>query len=330
VLEVIARAARDGAPARAESNLELDLGLDSMGRVELLTDLEQRFGAKVPEEDAQRIFTVRELVDAIRTHGRGAAQDPGGSAWTALLASDPPADPRLTGILGPKMIPVALQFAIIRAAVTLARLVIRLEVRGRAHLPARGPYVISPNHQSYLDSFLLAGVLPWRVFRQVFYVGASEYFESPFMRWFARQVNVVPVDPDAGLVPAMQAGGFGLRHGRVLVLFPEGERSIDGSVKPFKKGAAILSLHLSAPIVPVAMDGVYQVWARNRAIDWSRLRPWRRAPIILQFGAPLPAAVAAAAGMVAPVTVPDGAYEARTAELRARVQEMWEEIHRAL
>ena len=109
------------------------------------------------------------------------------------------------------------------------------------------------------------GVLPWRIFRQVFFVGASEYFETPFMRWFARQANVVPVDPDASLVPAMQAGGFGLRHGRVLVLFPEGERSIDGTVRTFKKGAAILSTHLSAPIVPVALDGIFEVWARNRA-----------------------------------------------------------------
>jgi long-chain acyl-CoA synthetase len=330
VLEVIARAARDGAQARAESNLELDLGLDSMERVELLTDLEQRFGAKVPEGEAQRIFTVRELVDAIRSHARGVAQDPAGSAWTTLLASDPPPDPRLTGILGPKLIPVALQFAILRAAVAVSQLVIRLDVRGREHLPALGPFIVSPNHQSYLDSFLLAGVLPWRVFRQVFYVGASEYFETPFMRWFARQVNVVPVDPDAGLVPAMQAGGFGLRHGRVLVLFPEGERSIDGTVKPFKKGAAILSLHLSAPIVPVAMDGVYEVWARNRSIDWDRLRPWRRAPIVLRFGTPLPAAVPVVAGTTAPVEVPDGAYEARTAELRARVLQMWEEMHEEL
>ena len=54
-------------------------------------------------------------------------------------------------------------------------------------------------------------------------------------------MNVVPVDPDTNLVRAMQAGAFGLRHGKILVLFPEGERSPDGTPRTFKKGAAILS-----------------------------------------------------------------------------------------
>ena len=69
---------------------------------------------------------------------------------------------------------------------------------------------------------------------------------------------------DSNLVQAMKAGGFGLRHGMILILFPEGERSIDGSVKTFKKGAAVLSLHLGAPIVPIALEGIYELWPRNR------------------------------------------------------------------
>jgi long-chain acyl-CoA synthetase len=324
ILAVIARAARDGAPARAEANLELDLGLDSMERVELLTDLEQRFAAKVPEEDAQRIFTVRELVEAIRTHGTGAVQGTGASAWATILASDPPADQRLADILGPKTVPAIVQFAILWAAMLLARVVVRFDVRGLEHLPASGPYLITPNHQSYLDSFFLMGSLPWRIFRQVFFVGASEYFETPFMRWFARQVNVVPVDPDSSLVPAMQAGGFGLRHGRVLVLFPEGERSIDGTVKSFKKGAAILSQHLSAPIVPVALDGIYEIWPRNRPIAWGVLRPWRRAPVAIHVGPPLPAPRPIGAGDA----LPEGAYEALTTALRDRIDAMWRAAHR--
>src|SRR4029450_582488 len=104
----------------------------------------------------------------------------------------------------------------------------------------------------------------------------------------ARFARVIPVDPDSSLVPAMQAGGFGLRHGKVLVLFPEGERSIDGTVKSFKKGAAILSQHLGAPIVPGALDGLYPIWPRNRRIAWRLLTPWRRVRVAVRFGAPLP------------------------------------------
>ena len=78
----------------------------------------------------------------------------------------------------------------------------------------------------------------------------------------------MPVDPDANLVRAMQAGAFGLRHGRVLVLFPEGERSPDGTPRTFKKGAAILSTHLGVPIVPVAIRGVFEMWPRGKGFQW--------------------------------------------------------------
>ncbi len=136
-------------------------------------------------------------------------------------------------------------------------------------LPTHGPYILSPNHQAYIDPFLLAAALPFAAFRDLFFVGAAEYFETPFSRWFARTVNLIPVDPDANLATAMQASAAGLRLNKILVLFPEGERSIDGELKKFRKGAPILSAHLDAPIVPVALDGLYELWPRGRSLNWT-------------------------------------------------------------
>ena len=154
------------------------------------------------------------------------------------------------------------------AAARLFRLLVtRVRVQGLEHLPARGPYLLCPNHQSFIDPFVLGGVLPYRTFVEMFAVGAAEYFQTPLMAWVARQINVVPVDADASLVPAMKASAFGLAHGKVLLLFPEGERSIDGTVKRFKKGAPILAQHLGVPIVPVALRGLYEIWPRGQAID---------------------------------------------------------------
>ena len=90
------------------------------------------------------------------------------------------------------------------------------------------------------------------------------------MRTLARLLRVVVVDPDANLIPAMRAGAFGLRHGRVLVLYPEGERTIDGTPKIFKKGAAILSIHLQVPIVPVAIEGFHEAWPRGKTFPEIR------------------------------------------------------------
>src|SRR5690606_40408858 len=145
-------------------------------------------------------------------------------------------------------------------------------------------YLICPNHESYLDPLFLVPALPWRIARQLFSVGASEYFETPLMRWLSMQLNVVPVDPDASLVRAMQAGAAGLRDGRVLLLFPEGERSIDGTVRRFKKGAAILSRHLQAPIVPVAIEGAFPIWPRNRPFNWRALMPGAGTVVRLRLG----------------------------------------------
>ena len=116
-------------------------------------------------------------------------------------------------------------------------------------------------------------MLPWQVFRDSFAVGTSEIFGTGFMRTLARWLRVVVVDPDANLIPAMRAGAFGLRHGRVLILYPEGERSIDGTPKIFKKGAAILSIHLQVPIVPVAIEGFHEAWPRGK--QFQRLLPCR-------------------------------------------------------
>jgi long-chain acyl-CoA synthetase len=111
----------------------------------------------------------------------------------------------------------------------------------------------------------------------------------------------------------MKAGAFGLSHGKVLVLFPEGERSIDGTVKRFKKGASILSRHLAVPIVPVAVQGAYEVWPRGRAFNWQGLLPWRRARVRVRFGDPM--------------AFIEGETSAAAADrLRAVVQRLWEEL----
>jgi long-chain acyl-CoA synthetase len=146
-------------------------------------------------------------------------------------------------------------------------------------------------------------------------VGASEYFESPFMSRFARATNIVPVDPNANLMRAMQAGAAGLRLGKVLVLFPEGERSIDGELKPFRKGAAVLASHLDVPIVPVAIDGLYRLWPRSRGFQWRALLPWRGTPIRLRFGAP--------------ARVTHGDDQATAAALRGAVEVLFGEIRAA-
>jgi long-chain acyl-CoA synthetase len=311
VAAIAARLERE--TVRPDDNLELELGLDSMERVELLTTLERRQGTRVAAESRAGIFTVRGLVEAVLAAPADGdtAVEPADTdlAWDTLLR-EPPDQALIDDLSKPKFIRAAVLFVLFRLAALPARVLLGFRATGQAHLPAGGPFIICPNHQTYLDGALLVAALPFRVFRQLFLVGAAEYFERPFMRWLAVATNIVPVDPNANLITAMRAGAAGLRLEKVLILFPEGERSIDGEMKIFRKGAAILSSHLDAPIVPVALDGLFPIWPRGRSLNWRALLPWRAQRVRFEFGPP--------------IGVTRGAYDEGTATLRRAVEEMFE------
>lgn len=289
-LQLLREASHDKTAVRASANLELDLGLDSIERVEVLTNLEQLFGVNIPEEVAQSTYTVRQLVDAVRSRASKPASVRPVGAWDKLFADLSEDEPLFNNLLEPHRIVTLFVFVILKFANLLARFLVRFRVTGLENLPHKGAFLICPNHESYLDPFFLVSALPYSLFRQLFFVGASEYFATPLRAKAARLMHLVPVDPDTNLLCAMQAGAFGLRHAMALVLFPEGERSIDAEVKKFKKGAAILSTHLQAPIIPVAIRGTFSIWPRNRGIVWKAFLPWAGARVNLQFGLPMQSA----------------------------------------
>ncbi len=296
---------------RPSDNLELDLGLDSMQRIELLVAVEKELGGDVEESAMAEIYTVRQLVDAIResaANGKtrtSSGQQPAG--WKSILQEEP-TDPEVLALARSGGLREQLLNAAFQPLQIFAYDRFHLRVSGLEKLPTQGPYIISSNHQSYLDPVVLASVLSWRVFRNLFAVGTSEIFGSGFMRRLARWLRVIVVNPDANLVSAMRAGAFGLRHDRILILYPEGERSIDGTPRTFKKGAAILSIHLQVPIVPVAIEGFHDAWPRGRRFQ-------KFAPLKIQIGDPIYPPPEAEAS--------ESAYEELTAKLKARVVGMW-------
>lgn len=308
-------AARLGKPTvPPEANLELDLGLDSMERVELLTMLERRAGTSVAAETRARIFSVRQLVEAVlaapAASSAAVADQASEPPWRSILA-EAPAPELAAELRKPKRLVAAVFYLVLRVLALVSRLFVRVRVSGRSNLPAAGPFLICPNHQTFFDAFFLCAALPYRTLRQLFFVGAAEFFETRARQRFARLINLVPVDPDAHLVQAMQAGAAGLRLGKVLILFPEGEREIDGQLKRFRKGAAILAGELDVPIVPVALDGLFPLWPRGRPIQWKALRPWRSREVSVVFGAPLRVpAGAPAEGTSALATAVSGLLEA--------------------
>ena len=289
-----------------DDNLELDLGLDSMERVELLTDLAHRLGAEVEDSAASEVYSVRELVDMVRKNiGTVSRQAPG---WATVFEGET-TDPEVLAITHPRPVVGFFWWLCGKAVKWASAVLFKLRVEGMENLPD-GPCVMCPNHSSYLDAPILTAALPSKAFHNVFYVGTSEIFGSGSMRKFAQFLHLIPVDPDSNLVPAMRAGAYGLRAGKILIMYPEGERSIEGPPKKFKKGAAILAQHLNVPIVPVAEYGFHACWPRGKGFQGFH-------PLRIRVGKPIYPDLN---------EKPELAYERLTEELRDRVVEMWNEL----
>jgi long-chain acyl-CoA synthetase len=312
-LAIVRESSRNPLDAiRPTHNLELDLGLDSMQRVELLTALEQQLGGDVPESQLAEVYSVRDLVDAIlASAGRGEGQASAAAPPWSTILSEPVTDPEVLELARHNKVAEVSFFLLGRLIYLFALDRFHLKTRGLENLPEKGPYLLCSNHQSYFDPLVMAAALPWRLFRDTFALGTSDIFGKGFMRRLARWARVVVLDPDANLVPAMRAGAFGLSQGHILVLYPEGERTNDGNLTVFRKGAAILSIHAQAPIVPIAIEGFYEAWPRHTKFP-------KFTDLQLVFGKPIQPPPLSAAS--------EAAYERMTAELKSRVTAMWQEL----
>ena len=134
------------------------------------------------------------------------------------------------------------------------------------------------------------------------------YFTNAAMAQLARLINVVPIDPDLQLLHAMRAGAVGLHAGKILNIYPEGQRSFDGKLHEFKKGAAILATELKLSIVPVALDGTYRIWPRK---SWR----FRLAKVKITFGEPIDVH-----RLISGEMDEDAVYQKVTSELKRRIQ----------
>src|SRR6476469_7090323 len=311
-IAVIRNAGKAEKPVLPSSNLELDLGFDSMERVELVVALEREMQAEVDEKVIAQVYTVRELVDAVlqARGGDAAASRTAAAGWDTVLAIEPD-DPKVLAALNSSRLFTFMWFVFGKLAGVIVRVFFGLTVSGKEKLPKHGPFILSPNHQSFLDGPVVATQIPWRLFRNMFYVGTSEIFGRGAFQYLGRTFRLVPVDPDSNLVNAMRAGAYGLKKGRNLVLYPDGERSVDGTPKKFKKGAAILAAHLKVLIFPVALEGFYDSWPRSRRFP-------RLTRLQVRFGDPI----------LPPETMtnPEETYRQITEELRSHITEMWEQM----
>jgi 1-acyl-sn-glycerol-3-phosphate acyltransferase len=145
----------------------------------------------------------------------------------------------------------------------------RVRVIGRARLPWRGPAVLVANHLSTLDVLVLYGL-----FRPFKWVSKAELFRVPFIGWNMRLNGCVPIQRgDHESVRRMMAHCRAhLARGAPVLLFPEGTRSPDGRLRPFRDGAFRLAAEAGVPIIPVVVTGTRDALPKNGLMLRQRMR----------------------------------------------------------
>lgn len=145
---------------------------------------------------------------------------------------------------------------------TLCRAYFGLEFRGVEYIPAVGPLIITPNHQTFADPPLVT--IPVR--RPIHYMAWSRLFAVPVFSTLIRRLRAFPVEIDRSDGRAVREAVRLLRAGEALMIFPEGGRTPDGQLQPFKLGAFRLAVAHDTPVLPVTIAGAWAAWPPGRRL----------------------------------------------------------------
>jgi long-chain acyl-CoA synthetase len=239
-----------------------ELGLSSLERVELMIALEDRFQTRLDEgrfSQAARVADLKQLVE---------------QPITAEDLAEPVEFPSWN-----RTWPVRLVRRLAQAVwiLPLARAFAWARIEGREHLRGiDGPVIFAANHQSHMDVPVILAALPAHIRARVAPAMAKEFFKAHFFpeghswkQWFTNSVNyyLAAFYFNAFPLPQREAGarqtltyvGDLVGDGWSILIFPEGERSATGTIKPFRGGIGMMASRLDIPVVPVRLDGVDRV-----------------------------------------------------------------------
>jgi 1-acyl-sn-glycerol-3-phosphate acyltransferase len=162
-----------------------------------------------------------------------------------------------------------------------------LRTQGRRHVPARGPAILIANHQSFLDPVLIAVAAR----RRPGALARKTLFGHPAFAWLIRSFNAIPVDQEGIGIQGIRVAIDFLRQGRVLIVFPEGGRTPDGTLQPLMPGIQLLIKRAGAPVVPVGIAGAYAAWPswRHYPIPAPLFLPANKSCLAVSISPPLDA-----------------------------------------
>ena len=135
----------------------------------------------------------------------------------------------------------------------------RFRVHGLENFPESGSTLICSNHQSFLDPVVIGIASP----QPLNYLARQTLFKFKLMRKFLTLNDAIPIDRESIGLAGVKESLKRLKRGEMLVMFPEGTRSDDGELLPFKPGFELLARRTKSRLLPIGLDGCYQAFPRN-------------------------------------------------------------------
>ncbi|MBM3707702.1 MAG: AMP-binding protein [Actinobacteria bacterium] len=270
-------------PVSRSSKLESDVGLDSLELIELSAAIEEKYNIEVDDAAITKDTTIEELEKMI---------------------SSPPKESKRIPFYS---FPYWLAVRIIRAAFQyflypFISMLYILKVYGRENLKGlKGPVVFAANHISNLDTFVVLYSMPLKVrYRVTALMSIEHHFQNFFYRkgLLIRRVieaigfyllvnlavNACPLSRTHGFKQVLENVGKLIDRGWSVLIFPEGGVTLDGSIRKFESGIGIIALDMKVPVVPVKIEGLYNI-LRNGILPWGHMPKWPRVKIT--FGKPV-------------------------------------------
>lgn len=152
----------------------------------------------------------------------------------------------------------------------LLKVFFRFKVEGIENLPEKTNFVVVANHSSFLDPVVLGAAIP----QQIYWIALRSLFNKGWLRFLMKVTETVPTGGSS------DKAVYYLNKNKEIGIFPEGDRSPDGTLKEFRRGAALLALRTGRPIVPCAIIGTYE------ALPWPTKFP-KFVPIKIKIGQPI-------------------------------------------
>ncbi len=242
-----------GIQLKPTDHIETDLAFDSLDMVAMQGFIQQTFGTNINAADMPGFKNIEAMAQHVaysKTRMEFKVED-----WHALLNEDTSHLPLPQSDFGMPLL--------LKSSSLFFKLYNHLEIKGKEHIPDKGPMIIAPNHQSFIDGAVLSVGLPMSILRNSYFYATEEHVKGALKKAYANHSNIILMER-GHLRDSILKLAEVLKQGKNVIIFPEGSRSHTGRLSDFKKTFAILSRELQVPILPVCIRGAFEALPRSK------------------------------------------------------------------